>query len=360
MKATIRWRADRKRWCVDWKKNGKRVQELFKTKTQAELRVEEIGEYGTARVLTSENREDYVLAIGILKDAGYYGSLSGFVRAAIASGLTPITKAISIELAVEEYITSKERVGRRDATLRELGTRLRAFSQQFKINVSDLKKCDIEHYCTNPKWSPRTCRNVLTCVGAFLKWCKHRSYLSFDPQFDRASILPKELKKAKPVFSVDEMEAFFNLLTKKHRSIIPFYAVQAFCGLRNAEAAKINWQNVNFKDKTITLQAEITKTGDEYTLRDLPENLWVWLATFQQTNWRVPDKKEEWQIHQQVGWKRNGLRHTFATMHVSLFQNPAKTSLVLRHRNQQRLWQNYLANPVSQEDARRYFEIVPK
>ena len=94
-------------------------------------------------------------------------------------------------------------------------------------------------------------------------------------------------------------------------------------------------------------------------MRDLPENLWAWLEKYPTII--QPGKKlrksliDEWKGE----WKHNGLRHTFATMHVSLHQNPAKTSLILRHRNQQRLWQNYLANPVSKDEARRYFSIVP-
>lgn len=54
------------------------------------------------------------------------------------------------------------------------------------------------------------------------------------------------------------------------------------------------------------------------------------------------------------------MRHTFATMHVSLHGDPAKTAVLLRHRNQQRLWQNYLASLVSEEDAKAYFELSPQ
>ncbi len=354
-------------WCIDYTANGKRKRKFCETKAEAKARLmklqNERDRLGT-EALTFDPREraDYAECKRLLAQFGIGGLVSAFVSRAIQKPENRIVKQDFL-IAFDEFFASKQKLKRRHATLETLLRYVRPFCEYFasRITIDELTKSDIEQYTVRPKWSPRTCRNAFTNILSFLNFCHTRDWLSFSPVFNKKSILPKELQKPIATFSVPEIESFFRTLeNSRYKDLCGFFAVQAFCGLRNAEAGKISIEEVDFEARTITLTCDITKTGDTWTMRDLPENLWAWLESYPRiicpTECRTNALKKLWG----GTWKPNRLRHTFATMHVSLFQNPAKTSLILRHRNQQRLWQNYLANPVSAEDAKRYFSILPK
>lgn len=360
-KMKIHYRKDRGLYYVDYTVDGRRVREHFRSRAAAQSRALEI-ERDRHLVLAPEEARDAAAAIRALRSAGVGLPLSQ-VAAEWLKLADRVVVGKLIGDAVEEYIFHKERIGRRAMTLKDVSQKLRAFAGAFSGKATaDLSARDIEEYCISGDWQPRTCRNVFGCVRAFLRWCYRRKWLAFEPDFDMTAFLPRELKKAVTVFSASEIENLFGLLQGNvfWRKYIPFYAVQAFAGLRNAEASRLLWEDIDFEARTIRLKAEIVKTGEDFTVRGLPGNLWAWLEAFRADKWSVPYANAAAEIRRAAGWKPNGLRHTFATMHVSLHRNPAETSLILRHRNQQRLWQNYLANPREQSEADRYFLIVPE
>ena len=59
-----------------------------------------------------------------------------------------------------------------------------------------------------------------------------------------------------------------------------------------------------------------------------------------------------------IKWPSNAARHSFASYHLALQQDAAKTALQLGHTNTAVLFQHYreLARP---EDAEAYFAITP-
>ena len=353
-------------WGLCYVANGTRKRKFFKTKSEAQQKLIELQNeqerFGlNSLVFDPRERADYIECKRILAKIGFVGLVSSFVSRAAQKPENRVVKQDFL-LAFDEYYKSKEKLKRRPTTLETLLRYARPFCEHFarRKTIDELTKSDVEQYTVRPKWSPRTCRNVFTNILSFLNFCHTRDWLSFAPVFNKKSILPKEPKKPVETFSVSELESFFRTLeNSRYKDLCGFYAIQAFCGLRHAEADKISIDDVDFENRTVKLSHDITKTGDTWTLRDLPDNLWVWLEKYPRiispTECRTNNLKRLWGGK----WKHNGLRHTFATMHVSLHQNPARTSLILRHRNQQRLWQNYLANPVAKEEAERYFAIVP-
>ena len=362
-KITIQWHSASKRYYIRFTKDGKRVCEYFTKKEDAKIRVGELKDAGVENVLTNEEKRDYFATVQMLKSEGVEKTVSQIVAEYLSGTARYCVKNKLIADAVGDFLAHKEKIGRRAKTLEDLYYRMSVFARSFGGKMTcELSQDDIEKFCANPKWSPRSCRNYFCGVQSFLRWCFRRKYVDFEPNFDPSAFLPKELKKAKTVFSADEIERLFSAICGNAvwKKFAPFYAVQAFCGLRAEEAKRLQTSNINFENRTIMLPAEIVKTGEDFTLRDLPENLWQWLELARGKSWQVASVYYFREIAKVAGeWKHNGLRHTFATMHVSLHQNPAKTSLILRHRNQQRLWQNYLANPVAKEEAERYFAIVP-
>ena len=320
-------------------------------------------------------RQDYEEASKIAKKEGF-DSVVGFVRALQArvretgAGTSSVATK-TIKDAFEEFMESKVRAGRAAATLKDLRLRVGGFVRAFGgKGFERLRDSDVEAWSASGACDARTKRNNFTAVLGFLRWAKRRGYHSLPLVFERREFLPRELKKQKPVFSLGQVRRIFDVLEGRDAwtRFIPHFALRFFAGLRTAEAERMRWEWIDCKREQIRIPAEITKTGEEHVMRApfLPNTVFEWLRVYGSGRKRggvaFPCKKTAVKIRAAFGlkWAHNGARHTFATMHVSLNGNPASTALLLRHRNQQRLWQNYLARLVSEEEAKAYFLLLPK
>lgn len=372
-------------WCVCTTIAGEKRRKFFARESDAKEYLRDfrrkIRDNGiNALFFSASERTDYEESLALAKSHGYDRILA-LLAALINNTKTPQPqqphpqsapqpRKISIPDAAFQYYEEKERVGRRRETLRDIRNRVMRFADRFAAQpFASLTQKQIEDWCLDGKSSPRTRRNNFCAVLSFLRWAKRRGYHSLPLDFDRTAFLPRELKKQKTVFSLQEVREFLNLLQEEpiFRRFIPFFALQLFCGIRRAEAERIRWDWIDIEKKQILLPAEITKTGEEHILRPpfLPETVFAWLAPFRPSlnsseKIPVPTSVQRERISHRFGkWQHNGSRHTFATMHVSLHGDPAKTAVILRHRNQQRLWQNYLARLVPEDDARAYFALAP-
>lgn len=372
-------------WCVCTTIAGEKRRKFFARESEAKEYLREfrrkIRENGVNSLFFSASeRTDYEESLSLAKENGYERVLS-FLSALMngaknssspsaPSAHAPKTRAISITDAAFQYYEEKERVGRRRETLRDIRNRVMKFADTFAAQpFSHLTQKQVEDWCLSGKASPRTCRNNFCAVHSFLRWAKRRGYHSLPLDFDRSAFLPRELKKQKSVFSLQDVREFLDLLQAEpiFRRFIPFFTLQLFCGIRRAEAERLRWEWIDIDKKQIRLPAEITKTGEEHIMRPpfLPDTVFAWLSPFRPADNSsakipVPTSVQRERIAARFGkWQHNGMRHTFATMHVSLHGDPAKTALLLRHRNQQRLWQNYLARLVPEDEARTFFALAP-
>lgn len=363
-------------WRFSVKIGGKRICKFFATEREAvafkktfERKTKEDGV--NSLFFTQSERADYDSALKIATERGFR-CVCDALRDKVVAQPPPTpnrgkSAAVSPIDAFNEYYDAKVKLGRRDATLRDIVKRVKAFCKA-SPPFDELTQGYVEEWCVSGNKAPRTCKNNFTTIVSFLRWAKRRGYHDLPLDFDQRAFLPKELKRAKPVFSVDDVRHILRtLLTNPmFTRFVPFYALQLFCGIRRAEAERMLWDWIDIEAQTITLPAQITKTGDEHVMRApfLPDTVFAWLAPFVPTTHKgkilFPCANMRLRITNAIGkWEHNGMRHTFATMHVSLHGDPAKTAVLLRHRNQQRLWQSYLAKLAPESDAKEYFNLSP-
>lgn len=366
-------------WCFDVRVKGKRIRKFFKTEAKAKLYAREFSKqkekYGLeAMSFPPEERADYKLCLEEAKKRGFttvFKLITALFNAKDAqnTAYNAISQGKTVKDAFREFLDEKSAQKRADRTIKDLRSRCGRFADAF-LHFSDITQAKVEQWCISQNTSPRTARNNFVAVRTFLAWARRRGYHSMPLDFDRSSFLPRELKKQKAVFSLSQCKQLLDLLQQNttYRRLIPFFALQLFCGIRRAEVERMTWDLIDFEKKSIRLPAEITKTGDEHIMRPpfLPPTVFAWLAPFAPTVNKTAkiQKPSEWtraNIAKELPfqWENNGMRHTFATMHVSLHGDPAKTAVLLRHRNQQRLWQNYLARLIPEEDAKAYFDMRP-
>ena len=161
-----------------------------------------------------------------------------------------------------------------------------------------------------------------------------------------------------------------------------YIALQAFAGIRLEELIRaqkssegkflLDW--INLDEKQIIIPAHICKTNDDWVMKDLSENLWHWILAYagnkptgnlihpQGSRQLTKIRKEIVSLPEftEKKWPKNGLRHTFCTMHISLLGDAAKTATLLRHSNINTLRKHYEAKLVPTRVAQEYFSIVPQ
>lgn len=176
------------------------------------------------------------------------------------------------------------------------------------------------------------------------------------------------------IFTPVELRKLFNAcLTpvkerKKMRdreAMVPYLAIAAFCGLRSAEIARLDWSEVHLTgaEHFIEVKASKAKTASRRTV-PIPDNCTQWLAPFAHESGPVcPFERPDKQCFNYVGpaakveWKRNGLRHSFISYRLAEIKNVHQVSLEAGN-SPQMVFAHY-RQLVTETQASEWFDIVP-
>ncbi len=94
----------------------------------------------------------------------------------------------------------------------------------------------------------------------------------------------------------------------------------------------------------------------------IPKNALEWLKLVRGTGKLTPSNHAGRMRYirkaSKAGCKQNSARIGFASHHVAMYEDAAKTSLLLGHKNPSLLWETYRAL-VSKEEAKRYWRVTP-
>lgn len=221
------------------------------------------------------------------------------------------------------------------------------------------------------KLAPKTRKHYLSAWSEFFDWCETRGYIKETPfRQIHSSDMPKFEDKNPQAASVEVIKEFFAEAEKVCPQFVGIFALTAFGGWRAAEAERMRPANFDFERKTISLAKNLTKTRENYGnlqpkdkgQANYPDNLWEWLKAYPPSEkWTEYDKY--WycvKIKTSKDIPFNGLRHSFATYHMSLYQNSELTkNLMHHHLNSSELWNHYMAGFVKPDIAQTYFSILP-
>ena len=135
-----------------------------------------------------------------------------------------------------------------------------------------------------------------------------------------------------------------------------------FAGLRSAEIERLEWKDIDLKQRHIVVGASAAKTASRRIV-PIAENLAAWLAPCAGRRGKVWQGGWLYKVQQDiakvagVAWKANGCRHSFATYSFALSNDAGRiagylgnsAAVVHRHYRQ-------LATP---DDAQNFFSIKP-
>lgn len=276
--------------------------------------------------------------------------------------------SITVAEAVREFVAEKKRHGLSARHTRDLDGRLGHFAADYGDTiVSHVDSALVRAWLKERGGKPRSFKNNLVAVMNWANFAVRRGWTDKAPEIHESD-LPKITKPSKEVFTVNQARAFFAWAQANRPQWCAFFAISAFAGIRAAEAERFRSEWIDFKGRRIVVPKEICKTGDDWVLVGLPENLWSWLKKYRfkgaiphPTNRKAITMRTKLVAAKIIPkWPDNGFRHSFATYHISAHESADKTALITRHQSAATLWRNYLRALVAKPMAEAYFEIKPK
>jgi len=254
-----------------------------------------------------------------------------------------------------------------DAFRKSSTTYISQFAKAFaKRNITTIKGKEIVDWLLSLNLAPRSVVRVRSVVSYLFRRAKAMDYVKILPEIDR-NLLPKIQPASVLTLSTEEARRVMQVCLYSEKKYIANIALRLFCGLRAAEASRMKWEWIDEERKRIVIPAQICKTRDDWVLQcpTLPETVFKWLACVPASEKKgavaTPSPAKDISIFKQAGmkWRRNALRHTFCTMHVSLFDSADKTATLLKHKGTEMLYRHYLSKLVSREEAEAYFALAP-
>lgn len=241
---------------------------------------------------------------------------------------------------------------------------LNLFAEQFKDRpIDSIQPKEIFKWVLSFKLAPGSMVWVMQKITFLFNRAKSLGYLREFNGFDK-SFLPKVEKSPVEVYSTKDVAGILVSVHKKCPNWLPNIALRSFVGLRTAEASKMRWEWIDMERKKILIPAKICKTRDDWVLQspNLPDTVFKWLELTPKEK-RVgkisaPPQSLIGRVEGEI--KRNGFRHTFCTMHISLYGSADKTATLLKHKGTSMLYNHYLGKLVPEEEARDYFNLTPQ
>jgi integrase len=235
--------------------------------------------------------------------------------------------------------------------------------------VHDIKSGEIEKVVNAKDWKPKTRNDALCLYSLFFRWCIKRGYCSINPASPEAIDREERAQGDVGIFTPAELRRIFACIDE---DLIPLMALWSFSGLRQAEIARLTWQEIGAALESGKLY--LPKSKSKTCARSIPlrDNLKAWLIAYRQPagtvlpqNWQGLEAMSELARtiarHSKVEWKTNGPRHSFASYSLAEGVNPSE--LVRQMGNSLRqLESHYWARSecLTHEQAQEWFDIRPE
>jgi integrase len=255
----------------------------------------------------------------------------------------------------------------RNRSIAELNSLHKFIQHHFgKLKPSQVTKEGIESVLTKSFGGNLTKNRRRKFIRSFFKWCIENKYISSNPT---DGIQVKVDKTEVEIWSPEQISQVLSIVEEKYPSLLGFYVLCIFGGLRPSESQRVEWKDINCEGKEIYVKPE-GKTGSRrFVLSTTPngetETLWVWLEHFRQiqpegtfnpsTNHVNLQKK----IRKQVSnWKPDVLRHSFGTYYYNLIHDLGKVVFVMG--NGEQICKRHYLREVKKSWMEEFWKLRPK
>jgi integrase len=280
---------------------------------------------------------------------------------------------------VDELIDAKTKSKRGDKHLADLKSRLGRFADAMQMNIGQVTGVQIEQHLSGLNVAGRTRTNHLRHINSLFKFAVRKKYLPKDALDEIEAVEKPEVELTKiEIFSPEELR---EILTAARPEIIPWLAIAAFAGLRNAELQRLDWNEVNLTERYIEVTAAKSKTASR-RLVPISDNLLAWFKQYaqpggrltgfenmaKQIGWLVQDvnarRREQAELDgldpkaaPTFEWKRNALRHSFISYRTAAIK--AVPAVALEAGNSPAMIFKHYRALVTEAQAAKWFGVFP-
>ena len=188
--------------------------------------------------------------------------------------------------------------------------------------ASEVRRNDIETILKKHPGTNNTRKKYLTFVRMFFNWvlAEDKGYVVTNPA---EGIKFKTEKFERAFYQPESVKNFLGKIAEKYPTLVGYYAVLTFCGLRPSEGARVEWRHVNFSTKE--LHVVHGKTDARHIPLQPVAISWLkWHREHAPKDATFIPKKNLFNLEREARglmegeWIADGLRHTFATFFTAL------------------------------------------
>lgn len=408
--------------------DGKRRQHNFPTKLEAEVERDKaaderkkFGDVGFA--MTQAKRMEFAEAEARLSAAGV--TLLQAVAWALERSTAVRDRRTRAQLR-DEFIAERLRTGCRERTVRQYRVSLGSFVRGHELEFADeAKKADVVKWLSGNGWASGTQRNYLADLKGMFRWAMKEHFVAVnpcegvEPDADDGSDTEISVLSPEEVGRLFETAVFakgrvFDRSAQTYsegfvfHELIAYVALGVFCGIRPEEIKASGEKALHLEDRVFVVAGSVAKTGKRRPV-DLPLVAVAWLRlwlrlcgngapiiprnfrkAWEALRERAGLKPAGWSTRRAkkfadprdgdgvavrndgagvVGldaWPHDVLRHTTATMHYRLHENPSWIKVQLGHvEKEETIHRHYRAvrlrdgQPITKPMARRFWNTRP-
>jgi integrase len=178
--------------------------------------------------------------------------------------------------AVKAFLKAKEGQGVSARYIDDLRLRLQRFINAHpEASTGGITTATVSAFLRGLHGHATTKMNFRRDLHTFFEWCASEEII------DQDRINP--VTRAATFDSKDEgietitPKQFESLLINADNIILPAFILGGFCGVRQAEIARLDWSKIDLVEKTITIDASVAKTNARRTVT-IPQPAIAWLA----------------------------------------------------------------------------------
>jgi len=359
-------------FCVDvGRLAGRRVRKFFKTRLEADTYAEQqrtakANQGAAAFSIDDKLRIEAIEAGRLLSPYGVrlIEAVKYYIKHAKPTG----GEKTMFEL-VTEVLHVKAKAGRRQSTVKDYKFVFNRFNRSYgQRRVHEVHRDDVDAWLDANTKSLASRSIYLRYLNVLFSYALKRNYCSANPieGIER----PQVTLKPPGVFTVEQATSLLRAAVEKpDLDLIPYFSIGLFAGLRPTEMTRLEWSHVRLDERVILVNADASKTSQKRFV-DISDNLFVWLSPIVKESgalaprslsvrvreaWRKTKEYEHGKIEK---WLQDGMRHSYASYHLTKHKNAPLTSLQMGHTSPQMLFNHY-RNLVLAADAERYWTVTP-
>lgn len=353
------------KWCLDLRPLGKGRQ-FFRHRSDADAertrQLTTLERHGREAVgLSQRELSDFITA---KRELAKYDKTINDASKFLVDHLERVLKhGTTVSEFADKVLELKRKAGRSEVHLDGLEMYFKTFCESFgKRPIASITTEELDDWLsTLPANRASYRRHISVLFGVAVR----RRIIKTNPVSHTEA--PSKNDEPPEIFSVDDLRALLETAQREQPDILPLIAIGAFAGLRadvkDSEIARLDWSEVNQQRGFIEVKARKAKTAKRRIVLIQP-NLTEWLLPYASTTGPVLPKGARRKLESVrkasgVMWRRNGLRHSFASYRLADTSDAPRVAAELGHPNPTLLYNTY-RELVLPEEAKRYWQITPE